>query len=201
MATEPKLIDGSRSMLCEYVQYIRSDDYEREIRLHGGRVPAITDVDLDAEPSYAFVNFGRWIAECPQDRCTGTSPVWINGPHLFLCIVCANLGIRQRFRRVIVPDNWQDIESILFERHIYTERNWIPALTVADLLVENHQLGYAIPAGFEAEAEAALAQYAEIQAELTWREARAQESESEQIIAPSITDDLPAVIPPAEREG
>lgn len=203
MPTEPMLIDGKRGLGLEYIEFVRGQEVSEAIRLVGGRVPLVTDTDLSAVPAFAEVNFGRWIARCPQARCGGASYVWINGPHIFLCLVCANLGIVGRYRPVIVPDNWQQIEAILFVRHVVTERNWIASMTVADLLLENHQLGYTIPSQFEAEAEAVISAHSATQAELT------RMAEEQAATLPTISPEdldgilqrMPAVIPPESTEA
>jgi hypothetical protein len=162
---ESLLIDGKRSLELELVEWSTSVDMVRMVRLSGGRIPSLSDIDTQALPSFAFVNQGRWITSCPQPRCPGTSFVWINGPYQFLCNVCANLGIRCRWRPVIVPNDWRDIERVLFERYVPVERNWTPGETLDDLLAQNLVLGYPIPPEMADRAESALRAYQDAQAE------------------------------------
>jgi hypothetical protein len=180
MPVESKLIDGKRALGVELIEFARGEDFAKLVTLSGGRIPIITDIDATALPCFAVVNFGRWITHCPQPRCTGSSFVWIGGPHQFMCIVCANLGIGARWRPVILPTDWEAIESVLRLRHILTERNWTPGESIGDLLVENLDLGYAIPIGLEDLAEAAIAD----------REAHKREAEE------AAAKDALAVLPP-----
>lgn len=161
---ESMLIDGKRSMELELVEFVRGEDFARMLRLAGGRVPSISDIDTQALPSFARVNQNRWIADCPQERCPGTSYVWINGPHQFICNVCANLGIRCRWRPLIVPADWREIERVLFERFIPTEREWSPGQTVDDLLAINLTMGYPVPPDLTDRAEARLTAFREREA-------------------------------------
>ena len=159
------LVDGKRSLEKELIEWARGEDMMRMVRLSGGRIPSLSEIDAQALPTFARVNQGRWITDCPQERCPGTSYVWINGPHQFLCNVCANLGIRCRWRLVIVPSDWNDIERVLFERYIPTERNWSVGETIDDLLAENLMLKYPIPPEMSDRAEAALQAFKDRQAE------------------------------------
>lgn len=143
---ESLLIDGKLGTGIELAEFLRGDEMASIMRVSRARVPMITDIDIEAAPAVARVNLGRWITDCPQPRCPGTSFVWINGPRQFFCPICGNRGIGGRFRLVDIPDDWEMGERVLVERHIFTERNWTPAETVIDLAIENLEGGYNVPA-------------------------------------------------------
>lgn len=153
---ESLLIDGKRSIEKELIEWAQGEDMARMVRLSGGRIPSLSNIDTQALPAFARVNQGRWITDCPQPRCPGSSYVWINGPYQFLCNVCANLGIRGRWRPLIVPEDWREIERVLFERYIPIEREWAVGLTIDTLLAQNLILGYPVPPDMAERAEAAL---------------------------------------------
>lgn len=163
------LVDGKRGTDLELNQFVHGAEYATVARLSSSRIPPINDVDVTAEPAVAYVNCGRWIAQCPQTRCAGASYVWMLGPRQFLCIVCFNRGIRQRWRLVTVREDWRDVELVLISRHIWHERNAAADETVEALLLENADLGYAIPPELVARFDQALAarQAAEAQQVMT----------------------------------
>lgn len=69
----------------------------------------------------AYVNFGRWIAECPLD-CGGA--LALNpGETTFFCAPPGGCG---NMAPVVWPDNAQDIWDALLERKAPKNRNWFP---------------------------------------------------------------------------
>lgn len=67
----------------------------------------------------AYVNFGRWIAECPYD--CGSARKLDPGETMFQCTECFTIS------SVDWPDNAQDIWDALSERPIPRTRNWFPS--------------------------------------------------------------------------
>ncbi len=145
MMAETRLIDGREGTGGTYIEFLRGNEFSNMVRISGGRIPSMNEIDESAETALARVNCGRWITDCPQIRCPGTSYVWIGGPRQFFCGVCSNRGIGGMFRLVTIPDEWEEIEAVLFERFVFTERNWNRGLSVLDLAVENLEGGYAVP--------------------------------------------------------
>ena len=84
----------------------------------------------------AYVNHGRWVADCPECRVGLQLP---RGPHQvkveFVMVgdSCVTCGAPTR---VEMPDDADLIEEALKPRPLIN-RNWYPAETVADLLAEN----------------------------------------------------------------
>ncbi len=77
---------------------------------------------------YAYVNHGRWLANCPV--CNGGIPVhptWNEGG-------CADCGTW--FARIEVPVNWSQIEEILSVRKP-ANQNWDTGETIERLRSEN----------------------------------------------------------------
>lgn len=95
--------------------------------------------------TYAFVNLGRWIADCPA----GCGNAIALEPHQtqFHCIGGCNL-----VGEVVWPGDAEEITRALAERDSTLNRNWAPAghrqayatghpagQTVADLIAETHE--------------------------------------------------------------
>lgn len=88
---------------------------------------------------YAYVNHGRWIAECPKCRwAVQGSPAELAAKPL----VCGVLPDGRPSRgcghqdRVQFPPEAEAIMRVLEVRE-ETRRNWTPAETLADLRIEN----------------------------------------------------------------
>ena len=87
----------------------------------------------------AYVNHGRWVAQCPDCRsalvCSREHP-------LFFCTNCGNASNGRKWKAVIYPANRDEIESVLLDRiaaHPYkaVTRNWDAVESVADLRRQN----------------------------------------------------------------
>ena len=98
----------------------------------------------------ARVDFGRWMADCPD--CNGCEYVDPDDP-FFFCLSCGNVTLEGYARRVIFPKNMVEIEKELIRRpvndiiganavdkamkakSIYRglSRSWNPGESVADL--------------------------------------------------------------------
>ncbi len=111
-------------------------------------VPMTWPGPRDTRPSdahaIAYVNFGRWVADCPAAPCrhpmTGERGVGAEyvAPSLpFMCQWCWNADIGDRFREVDFPVDQQALEGELVKRVEPDNRNWTPGETVADLQIEN----------------------------------------------------------------
>lgn len=99
--------------------------------------------DLD-ESAVAYVNFGRWVADCPAvpcahpltaERAVGAEYVAPGLP--FMCQWCWNQDIEGRFRHVDFPADRETLEVELLKRIEPDTRNWLPGETLADLQIEN----------------------------------------------------------------
>lgn len=96
----------------------------------------------------AYVNHGRWIADCPRPHCGNAV-----GLHPKQAVFhCAGAGGCQLMAPVEWPDDVDDITAALAQRPIPTTRNWAPAghrqsiatgvpdgQTVVDLIAETHE--------------------------------------------------------------
>lgn len=78
----------------------------------------------------ARVNHGRWIVECPQDRCGGAQLA----SQIDLRFVCVECGAGPY--KVVWPKTRAAIEEAL-EPRPEANRNWHPGETVKDLHAEN----------------------------------------------------------------
>lgn len=76
-------------------------------------MPLLTDKAL------AYVNFGRWIADCPMD--CGSALQLTNGQGIYQCVECGFTT------EVVWPSNVAEITEVLNERPAKRNRNWFPS--------------------------------------------------------------------------
>lgn len=81
----------------------------------------------------AYVNHGRWIAECPDCK---NAQLACKTDHRFLCNECGNVAVDNLWRAVIWPANVEGIESML-ESRPRVNQNWVPGEHGADLGTDN----------------------------------------------------------------
>ena len=108
----------------------------------------------DVRPSdphaIAYVNLGRWVADCPARPCAHP----LTGEHaagaeyvapniVFMCQWCWNQDIEGRYRPVDFPADKTALEAELLRRVEPDTRNWLPGETLADLQIENIAHGVA----------------------------------------------------------
>lgn len=91
----------------------------------------------------AYVNHGRWIAECPD--CAGAQLV-SELERRFWCLNCGNAAVNFAWRHVRMPQKRTAIEAELVIRPAARNeraitRNWLPGETVEDLQRENVEHG------------------------------------------------------------
>ena len=90
----------------------------------------------------AYVNHGRWLADCPQ--CGGSEIVRVDQP--FRCLGKVNAGFHGETTEcgcvmdVEWPDEKREIEAILIKRKL-ENRNWVTGETVEFLRAENAERG------------------------------------------------------------
>lgn len=127
------------------------------LRMRGidGEVGLPGDVDTAAEPAIAYVNEGRWLADCPTTGCAGAMLLLEDAP--FMCGACFNAAAGYRYRPVEWParSDHQAIEAILVERPAPQTRNWTGRAraawgkaegeTIEDLIAENERHAVRVP--------------------------------------------------------
>ncbi len=91
----------------------------------------------------AYVNHGRWVAECPD--CAGAQLV-SELERRFWCLNCGNAAVNFAWRHVRMPQKRTAIEAELVIRPAARSeraitRNWLPGETVEDLQRENVEHG------------------------------------------------------------
>lgn len=91
----------------------------------------------------AYVNHGRWVAECPD--CAGAQLV-SELERRFWCLNCGNAAVNFAWRHVRMPQKRTAIEAELVIRPAAKgdraiTRNWLPGETVKDLQRENVEHG------------------------------------------------------------
>lgn len=86
-------------------------------------------------PAVAYVNHGRWVADCPASGCGGAM-LLLDGAD-FLCGTCFNVDAVGRPRAVSWPSDRAAIEAVLRVRPLPTQMNWRPGEKVESLAVEN----------------------------------------------------------------
>lgn len=103
---------------------------------------------LLTELARAYVNLGRWVADCPRPHCGGAMQL---EPRQTV-FHCGGLDGCQVISEVVWPPDADEIWSVLAARPVPATRNWAPAghrqalachvpdgQTVADLLDENRE--------------------------------------------------------------
>ncbi len=95
------------------------------------RMPKAGGKPLEARAEYA-----RWIVDCPN--CHNAEFVFEDG--LFLCSSCQNSDVGGAIRRVKLPQERKQIETLLGKRNIIN-RHWFPWETIGALQNENSAHG------------------------------------------------------------
>ena len=121
-------------------------DYHAWIRRtasgNGMRPPGENGV-TDGEDVRAYINCGRWLAECPD--CHGAQVI-SDQTRDFWCLHCGNASIDFKWRHIRMPRTRQSIQAVLILRLAARSdraltRNWKPGETVGDLKAENKSHG------------------------------------------------------------
>lgn len=81
----------------------------------------------------AYVNHGRWVADCLF--CGGAVMAPVDDPR-FLCGECLNRQVGGRMVALELPADRDEIEAELLKRPNAINRNWRPGETVDDLAAE-----------------------------------------------------------------
>lgn len=134
-----KIITHEDGWIVPYVQWVRT--FASRSGLHA---PAQDGVTAGADV-LAYINHGRWIAECPAEGCNGAQ-VASEKTRQFWCLHCGNAEIDFAWRHVRFPRYRTAIESILVQRPSARAdraltRNWVRGETVIDLRAENVKHG------------------------------------------------------------
>lgn len=82
----------------------------------------------------AYVNWGRWVADCPRADCANAEQL-VRGAPRFACSFCGYTC------SVSWPDEAKRIVEALAARPVPSTRNWLPGETVAMLEAENVEHG------------------------------------------------------------
>lgn len=93
----------------------------------------------------AYVNHGRWVADCPTPGCGGALCL-SRQASLFLCPQCWNAANGGQWMAVTFPAAKQQIEALLLRRPAADDwtapaRNWRPGESTAQLRAENAARG------------------------------------------------------------
>ncbi len=110
----------------------------------GVTVPPLDQI-ADTEPVIAIVNCNRWVVQCPD--CAGAEFVWREGPHLLMCQSCWNSTVGHKWRRVVIPQEAEQVEAILEARPLPDTRNWRPQESLTDLADQNRAHGLEVHDG------------------------------------------------------
>ena len=84
----------------------------------------------------ARIEHARFIVDCPNCN----SAEFAFEDNLFLCSQCLNSNIQGKVRKVKMPKDRKQIETILGKRPI-KNRHWFPNETIEDLEKENLKMG------------------------------------------------------------
>lgn len=112
--------------------------YQWLLARNGGRFIHLPEaIRQDAAPAMAYVNSGRWVADCPNPRCTGdcrgaacsaAMDLLPDRDAPYMCGCCYNADIDGEWRPVEWPDNQhiRHAERLLAARWNEHTRNWHP---------------------------------------------------------------------------
>ena len=100
------------------------------------------DIALGASPAVAYVNQGRWVADCPTPGCGGAMAL-VRGAMGFLCGACLNVEVGYRYRPLSWPVEAVEAEAVLSVRMLPEQANWRPGESIAALEAENEAHGFA----------------------------------------------------------
>lgn len=89
----------------------------------------------------AYLNYGRWVVDCPHFGCHGAMKV-IVGTTRIECncqddLVCEHGDVCSRPIEPLFPDDSARIMEIVAQRPRRANRNWLPGETAVDLVAEN----------------------------------------------------------------
>lgn len=120
------IIDGRSITGLSLEQWTRAVVVRNKARRGHIKIPPLSVV-TNAAPVPAIVNYGRWLAVCPDPTCGGAEDVWREGPHLFLCLSCGNRAAGGGWLPVLMPEPTDRdlIEEMLAALPLH-ERNWQP---------------------------------------------------------------------------
>ena len=90
----------------------------------------------DAKPLEARIEYARYLVDCPNCN----SAEFAFEDKLFLCSQCFNSDIQGKVRKVKMPNDRKQIETILGKRPI-KNRHWYTTETVEDLEKQNLKMG------------------------------------------------------------
>lgn len=100
-----------------------------------------TGETVNTQTTFAYVNHGRWLVDCPF--CRSTQLAAKTDPR-FLCAGaagCGNAQVGGAYVNVVWPKDTDRIEAELVKRATPLNRNWMPGETVKDLQRENAEHG------------------------------------------------------------
>jgi hypothetical protein len=86
------------------------------------------------ETVMAYLNNGRWVADCLCGAGMGAYPGWASR-----CFGCGAIYVD-----VIFPTAWEDGEDVIWERP-RVDHEWANGKTVTDLISENEAAGVSVP--------------------------------------------------------
>lgn len=97
------------------------------IRMMCGRLGTMLETPFTGQVSgdavLAEINFGRWIARCPD--CGGAEYV-SPSEKVFYCLSCGNHSLGGDARRVVFPENREEIEAEVLSREVTQGRGINP---------------------------------------------------------------------------
>ena len=117
----------------------------KEVLIKNGWLDALDayKFPMKGTPIKAFINQGRWLANCPDKECAGAEVIDPTDP-VFMCLSCGNISNRHngavRFIPVSIPDVGfcERLTKLLLERPNSVNRNWHPDKeSLDDLKKEN----------------------------------------------------------------
>jgi hypothetical protein len=116
-------------MLSSALRRLRTPD-ELLARVERRAVHDGTRTRADVRTLVAYLNHGRWIADCPN--CMNGIVLHPEWPR----IGCLGDGCYRTFVSIEMPANWREIEEAVQDRRV-DKRNWFPGESLERLRAEN----------------------------------------------------------------
>lgn len=133
MIKDARQLLGSRSLR----HWLDSSRSARKLQLMRGFMPMpIEEGNILTDPVLeARIEYGRWIVDCPGSSCQGAEALW-KVERLFFCWSCGNKEMAGRWLRVVLPENYEEIEAAVLERQEIAHQHWFPYETAEDVRSE-----------------------------------------------------------------
>lgn len=129
---------GTKNAAEEHARILGLESARERMRLLDVRPSQLGGPDapsLLAPLAVAYVNYARWVADCPTLGCGGAMAIHPRSG--FMCATCLNVETGMKYRLIDWPVLRGAIEEALSLRLLPDNCNWRPGETIEQLYAEN----------------------------------------------------------------